>query len=361
MLLKKLRCTHFKSHTAIELVFEDYLNFIVGPNGVGKTNLLDGIHYLSLTKSAFNSVDVQSIQHGQEAFAVEGEFIKQGSPHTIRCTVRKHVGKHFQNNNRTYEKLRDHIGLFPIVLTTPYDMDLIRGGSEHRRKFFDILLCQLDSNYLNTFLQYQQLLKQRNGLLRLYKMSGQLDQDLLASYEHQLLPLGKHIFVARSTFIQTFAPSLKKYYRYFVDAPEEVQLIYMSEVASDDFEHKFRNSLQQDIALQRTTKGIHRDEIHFLLNTHLLKKIGSQGQQKSFIIALKLAQFECMYKALSLKPILLLDDIFDKLDEQRIDRLMHLVGQKHFGQVFITDAKEKNSGVVVRQQFRGKQFLINMG
>ena len=135
----------------------------------------------------------------------------------------------------------------------------------------------------------------------------------------------------------------------------------MSEVASDDFEHKFRNSLQQDIALQRTTKGIHRDEIHFLLNTHLLKKIGSQGQQKSFIIALKLAQFECMYKALSLKPILLLDDIFDKLDEQRIDRLMHLVGQKHFGQVFITDAKEKNSGVVVRQQFRGKQFLINMG
>ena len=359
MLLRKLRCAHFKNHTAVELTFADQLNFIVGPNGAGKTTLLDSIHYLSLTKSAFNTIDTQNIQHGQEAFAVEGHFVKNNNPCTVRCIFRKHGGKHFQNNDKPYEKLRDHIGLFPIVLTTPYDMDLVRGGREGRRKFFDTLLCQLDKTYLNTLLQYQHLLNQRNSLLGLYKGTGQLDQDLLASYEHRLLPLGKQLFVARTAFIQSFAPSFQKYYQYFVAASEEVQLVYVSEVASPDFEQKFRNSLQQDLALQRTTKGVHRDEVHFLLNDHPLKKIGSQGQQKSFIIALRLAQFECMHNALKLKPLLLLDDIFDKLDEQRIDRLVQLIVQQHFGQVFITDAKGKSSAAIMRQ-VKADRSLIRM-
>ena len=361
MLIRKLRCTYFKNHTATELTFADQLNFIVGPNGTGKTSLLDGIHYLSLTKSAFNTIDIQNIQHGQDAFAVEGQFLKQDKSYTVQCTFRKHIGKCFQSNGKTYDKLKEHIGLFPVVLTTPYDMDLIRGGSEYRRKFFDTLLCQLDSTYLDALLQYQHLLKQRNSLLRLYKTSGKLDRDLLASYEYKLLPLGKRLFVARSTFIKMFGPILQKHYQYFVTAPEEVQLVYASEVASPDFEEKFHNSLQQDLALQRTTKGIHRDEVHFLLNTHLLKKIGSQGQQKSFIIALRLAQFECMHKVLQVKPLLLLDDIFDKLDEQRIDRLVHLIVQHHFGQVFITDAKGKNSDTIMQQQSKANQMLIKIG
>ena len=359
MLLKKLRCTHFKNHTTVELLFADQLNFIVGPNGAGKTSLLDGIHYLSLTKSAFNAVDTQNIQHDQEAFALEGHFVKQDNTHVVQCIFQKYLGKRFQSNGKSYEKLRDHIGRFPIVLTTPYDMDLIRGGSERRRKFLDTLLCQLDRVYLNTLLQYQHLLKQRNSLLKMYKEVGQLDQDLLASYEHGLLPLGKQLCSARLAFIKTFVPSFKKYYKYFVDAAEEVQLSYVSEVASDDFEQKFRDCLQQDLALQRTTKGVHRDEIHFLLNGHLLKKVGSQGQQKSFIIALRLAQFECMHKVLKTKPLLLLDDIFDKLDDQRIDRLVQLIVQQHFGQVFVTDAKGKNSASMM-QQVKADQALIAM-
>jgi DNA replication and repair protein RecF len=359
MLLRKLRCVHFKNHTAIELAFADRLNFIVGSNGAGKTSLLDGIHYLSLTKSAFNTIDTQNIQHGQDAFSLEGHFVKQDHSYAVQCVFHKHVGKRIQSNNNAYEKLRDHIGLFPIVLTTPYDMDLIRGGSENRRKFFDTLLCQLDRVYLNTLLQYQHLLKQRNSLLRQHKLSGQLDRDLLASYEHRLLPLGQHLFVARSAFIKVFLPSFQKHYQYFVAASEEVQLVYISEVASPDFEQKFHDSLQQDLALQRTTKGIHRDEVNFLLNDQPLKRIGSQGQQKSFIIALKLAQYECMHKILQLKPILLLDDIFDKLDEQRIDRLVQLIVQQHFGQVFITDAKEKNSAAIM-QQVKADQTLIRI-
>jgi DNA replication and repair protein RecF len=359
MLLRKLRCTHFKNHTAVELAFADQLNFVVGPNGVGKTSLLDGIHYLSLTKSAFNAIDTQNIQHGQEAFSLKGHFVKKDNAYVVQCVVQKHVGKRFQSNNNSYEKLRDHIGLFPIVLTTPYDMDLIRGGSESRRKFFDTLLCQLDKSYLNTLLQYHHLLKQRNSLLRLCKVSGQLDRDLLASYEHRLLPLGKHLFAARSAFIKVFVPSFQKHYQYFVAASEEVQLVYTSEVASPDFEQKFRDSLQQDLVLQRTTKGIHRDEVLFLLNDHPLKKVGSQGQQKSFIIALRLAQFECMHKVLQLKPILLLDDIFDKLDEPRMDRLVQLIVQQHFGQVFITDAKGNNSTALM-QQANANQALIRM-
>ena len=357
MLLSKLRCTQFKNYANIALTFSDQLNFIVGPNGAGKTTLLDSIHYLSLTKSAFNTVDVQNIQHGQEAFAIEGSFVKNNRSCTVQCFFQKRGGKHFQNNGRPYEKLRDHIGLFPIVLSTPYDMGLVRGGREERRKFLDTLLCQLDGNYLNTLLQYQHLLKQRNGLLRLYQATKILDQDLLASYECKLLPLGKQLFVARSVFIQAFALIFQKYYQYFVGASEEVQLEYVSEVASDDFEHTFRNSLQYDLALQRTTKGVHRDELLFLLDGHPLKRIGSQGQQKSFVVALRLAQFECIQKALKLKPLLLLDDIFDKLDEKRMDRLIQLIAQNHFGQVFITDAKGKNSTAIM-QQIKADQALI---
>ncbi|MHA7877786.1 MAG: DNA replication/repair protein RecF [Bacteroidota bacterium] len=359
MLLRKLRCAHFKNYATIALTFADQLNFIVGPNGAGKTTLLDGIHYLSLTKSAFNTIDAHNIQHGHEAFAVEGHFLKQEKPYTVKCIFQKDSGKHLKSNDKPYEKMRDHIGRFPIVLTTPYDMDLVRGRREVRRKFFDTLLCQLDSTYLNTLLQYQNLLKHRNGLLKLYKVSGQLDKDLLASYEHRLLPLGKQLFLARSAFIQAFTPNFKKYYQYFVNASEEVQLVYVSEVASDDFERSFRNNLQQDLVLQRTTQGVHRDEVLFLLNNHLLKKIGSQGQQKSFVIALRLAQFACMQETLQLKPLLLLDDIFDKLDEQRIERLVQLIAQHHFGQVFITDAKGKTSTNIM-QQIKADQALINI-
>lgn len=360
MLLRNLRCAHFKNHTAIALSFAKQLNLIVGPNGVGKTNLLDSIHYLSLTRSAFNTIDAHNIQHGQDAFAVRGDFFKQEKSYTVQCVFQRHSGKDLQRDNKPYKKLRDHIGHFPIVLTSPYDMDLIRGGREARRKFFDTILCQLDSTYLHVLLQYQHVLRQRNSLLQLHKATGQLDQDLLATYDHQLLPLGKQLFLARSTFIQSFSPSLQKHYQDFVTAPEAVQLVYKSEVASADFEQVFYDNLPQDLALQRTCKGVHHDEVYFLLNGHSLKRVGSQGQQKSFIIALRLAQFECMHQVLQFKPLLLLDDIFDKLDAERSDCLMQLIAQNHFGQVFITAAKGENSSNILQRSRNTDHALINI-
>lgn len=359
MLLRNLRCVHFKNHRSVEFDFADQLNFIAGPNGSGKTSLLDAIYYLSFTKSAFNCIDHQNIQHGQVAFMVEGQFVKQSRNYVLKCLFQQHANKLFTNNNKPYEKLRDHIGLFPVVLTTPYDIDLIRGGSEIRRKFFDSILCQLDSAYMNHLMRYQHLLKQRNSLLRLYKRIEQVDRDLMNSYDSQLLPLSRCLFEARAAFIQIFTPSFQQYYQHLVAAQEDVLLDYVSEVAVSDFEQKFFDSLPQDLALQRTSRGVHRDEIQFMLNGYPLKKVGSQGQQKSFVIALRLTQRACLEQTLNLKPPLLLDDIFDSLDKQRIDRLMGLIAQQQWGQVFITDTKGGES-FATKQQIKVEQTLIRL-
>lgn len=349
MLLQKLRCLHFKNYASIELAFAAQLNYIVGANGAGKTNVLDAIHYLSLTKSAFNPIDAQNILHGEETLAIQGHFTKADKGYDVQCVVQRDQGKTFKINGKAYEKLRDHIGRFPVVLTTPYDTDLIRGKSEVRRKFFDSILCQLDSTYLNTLVQYHQVLKQRNSLLRMHQERGSLDHDLLSSYDHQLLPLGKSIYEARRAFIGVFYPSFQEHYQYFLAAAEEVDLAYESEVASPDFEQQYVDNLQQDLVAQRTTLGVHRDDFVFTLNGYPLKKLGSQGQQKSFIIALRLAQFACIQQALHFKPLLLLDDVFDKLDEQRITRLVQLMAQQHFGQIWITDASGVRSTAMIKQ------------
>lgn len=359
MLLQRLRCLHFKNYTAIELAFATQLNYIIGPNGAGKTNLLDAIHYLSLTKSAFNPIDTQNILHGEDALAIQGHFCKADKHYDVKCVVHPDQGKTLTTNGKAYEKLRDHIGHFPVVLTTPYDTDLIRGKSEARRRFFDSILCQLDGTYLNTLVQYQQVLKQRNGLLRMYPPKGLLDQDLLRAYDHQLLPLGQRIYEARKAFVAMFSQSLQTHYQYFVAAPEVVALAYTSEVAHPDFRQQYRDNLLQDLAAQRTTLGVHHDDFVFTLNDYSLKKLGSQGQQKSFILALRLAQFACIQQALHCKPLLLLDDVFDKLDEQRLMRLIALIAQQHFGQVWITDAQETRS-ISMMKQLRADKALFRI-
>lgn len=361
MLLQRLRCYRFKNYASIELAFATQLNCIIGANGAGKTNLLDAIHYLSWTKSAFNLMDTQNILHGEDALAIQGHFHKAGKRYDVQCVVQREQGKTLTTNGKAYEKLRDHIGHFPIVLTTPYDTDLIRGKSEVRRRFFDSILCQLDSTYLHTLVQYQQVLKQRNSLLRMYPPKG-FDQDLLRSYDHQLLPLAKSIYEARKTFVATFYPSLQAHYQYLVAAPEAVGLAYTSEVAHPDFEQQYWDNLPQDLVAQRTTLGAHRDDFVFTLDDYSLKKLGSQGQQKSFILALRLAQFACMQQALHCKPLLLLDDVFDKLDEQRLMRLIALIAQQHFGQVWITDAQGTRSTAMMRQLQADKAlFRIDQG
>ena len=362
MLLQKLRCFHFKNYHAVELSFATQLNCLIGPNGAGKTNLLDAIHYLSLTKSAFNPIDTQNILHEGLQMAIQGSFIKFDQQYDVKCLVHREQGKTIETNGKPVDKLRDHLGHFPIVLTTPYDTELIHGKSEVRRRFFDAILCQVDPDYLHRLVQYQQLLKHRNSLLKMNGGRGSIDHALVAAYDQQLLPWGQQIYAARKNFIALFYPLLQEHYQYLVDAPEVTSLQYESDLDTPDFEQKYRDHLQEDIRLQRTVLGIHRDDFIGRLNGYVLKKFGSQGQQKSFIIALRLAQFACIYQMLRCKPLLLLDDIFDKLDEQRIERLIHLIGQQYFGQVWITDAGGTRSVEIIKQITADKAlFKIEAG
>jgi DNA replication and repair protein RecF len=347
MLLQKLRCFHFKNYHAIELSFARQLNCLIGPNGAGKTNLLDAIYYLSLTKSAFNPIDTQNILHEASQMAIQGSFLKFDQVYDVKCLVHRDQGKTIETNGKRVDKLRDHLGHFPVVLTTPYDADLIHGKSEVRRRFFDTILCQVDPDYLYKLVQYQQLLKHRNSFLKMNV--GSIDHALVAAYDQQLLPLGRQLYAARRNFIALFHPLLQQHYQYFVDAPESISLQYESDWDTTDFEQKYMEHLQEDIRLQRTVLGIHRDDFTGMLNGYSLKKFGSQGQQKSFIIALRLAQFAYIYQMLGCKPLLLLDDIFDKLDEKRMDRLMHLIAQQYFGQVWITDAGGTRSAELIKQ------------
>jgi DNA replication and repair protein RecF len=348
MLLQKLRCFHFKNYHTIELSFATQLNCLIGPNGAGKTNLLDAIHYLSLTRSAFNSIDGQNILHDEQQMAIQGSFIKFGQQYDVKCLVHRDQGKTIETNGKLVDRLRDHLGQFPVVLTTPYDAELIHGKSETRRKFFDAILCQVDPEYLHQLVQYQQVLKHRNSLLKMHA-GRRVDEGLLHIYDQQLLPLGRQLYTARKKFMALFYPLLEQHYQYFVDAPEAISLQYESDWNEAGFEERYKENLQEDMRVQRTVLGIHRDDFIGVLNGYTLKKFGSQGQQKSFIIALRLAQFAFIHQWLHCKPLLLLDDIFDKLDDKRIERLMYLVGQQYFGQVLITDAGSTRSVELISQ------------
>lgn len=349
MLLQELKCFQFKNYQQLKLSFATELNCFIGPNGAGKTNLLDAIHYLSFTKSAFNPIDTQNILHNELQMVIQGSFMKLGQTCDVKCVVHKEQGKTMYRNGKPIDRIRNHIGQFPIVLTTPYDTNLIHGGSEVRRQLVDEILCQVDAHYLHHRMHYQQLLKHRNSLLKLNAGRGNIDYTLLTTYDQQLLPLGKAVYLARKNFMVTFFPLLQEHYRHLVDAKEEISFRYESDWDSTDFEQRYEDNLQEDIRLQRTVLGIHRDDFVGTLNGYPLKKFGSQGQLKSFIIALRLAQFAAIYHILGYKPLLLLDDIFDKLDEQRIERLMHLIGKKYFGQICITDAGWSNSLQLIKQ------------
>jgi DNA replication and repair protein RecF len=362
MLLRKLRCYHFKNYASIELSFATQLNCIVGANGAGKTNLLDAIHYLSLTKSAFNSIDAQNILHGGTQMSIQGQFFNNDKSYDVKCIVDRDQGKTLHVNGKAYKKMREHIGQFPVVLTTPYDTELICSTSEIRRKFFDSILCQIDPNYLHALIQYQQVLKHRNSFLKMNAGNVHADRTLINSYDKQLLPLCKQLYAARKTFIEIFYPLLQQQYKYFVDAPEVIEMSYESDASDANFEQHFCSHIKEDLLAQRTVLGIHKDDYNFTLNSYPLKKFGSQGQQKSFIIALRLAQFACIHQALDCKPLLLLDDIFDKLDEQRIEKLVYLMAQQYFGQVWITDAGGKRSATILKELQADKAlFKIESG
>ena len=349
MHIEKLSLIGFKNYPQIELDFSNRINCFVGPNGAGKTNLLDAIHYLSMTKSAFNSVDSQNIRFGEGLFSIKGLFHKNEKTYEVICALQKGQKKIVKVSKKEHEKLSDHIGMFPVVLIAPDDTDLVRGSSETRRKFFDVILSQLDKKYLQHLIRYNHFLKQRNALLKQFNQGLAFDRDLLIPYNTQLLAPGDFLYQRRKEFVTHFLNDFQKNYAWLAEEAEEVDIIYASDCDSSSFQQQFDQALSKDIALERTTLGIHRDDYKFMIQGTPLKKFGSQGQQKTFLLALKLANYQEVKEHLQSEPILLLDDIFDKLDSNRIVRLMQKVAENAFGQIFITDAREERTRSILKE------------
>jgi len=360
MYLKHLQVSNFKNYEENEFDFHENVNCFVGPNGSGKTNLLDAIHYLSFCKSAFSSQDTFSVRFNCDFFAIHGVFENNENKTTKMGCVFKNGRKTMKANQKEYQRLSDHIGLFPLILVSPYDNDMINEGSETRRKFFDISISQFDKEYLQRLISYHKIIQQRNQLLRQVQSGEKVDLSLLQIYKNQLIPLGNYIFEKRAAFVQNILPDFKKYYQTLSNDNEAVSLVYQSQLFDCDFEKGLQESETQDFRSAYSNFGIHKDDFLFLINEMPLKRFGSQGQQKSFLLSLKLAQYDYIAKKKNLKPILLLDDIFDKLDNLRISQLLNMVGQNHFGQVFITDTDEERiSGFFEKYSLSYKIFRVS--
>ncbi len=358
MHIENLSLIGFKNYDELSLTFSPNINCIVGPNGSGKTNILDAIYYLSMTKGAHNSIDSQNIKFGQPFFSIQGKFDLNDETNDVVCYFQEGTKKSFKVNKKDYEKLSQHIGRFPSVLIAPNDSDIIRDGSEIRRRFFDSILCQLDSEYLSNLLKYNYNLRQRNSLLKQFNRSQKIDYDLLEKYNQYLIQYGQAIYVSRSEFTNRYLDYFKEQYAVISSEKEKVDITYASNFAEDNFDSHLKEAIPKDIKLERTTLGIHKDEYNFLIEEKPLKKYGSQGQQKSFSIALKLAQFHYLFQGLERKPLLLLDDIFDKLDAMRIKKLLKLVVDDTFGQVFITDALEDRTRNFMKEFGLEANFIV---
>ncbi|WP_136668293.1 DNA replication/repair protein RecF [Flavobacterium sp. H122] len=349
MHLKKISLFNFKNFEEANFEFEHKINCFVGKNGIGKTNALDAIYHLAFGKSYFNSLSVQNIKHGTDFFVIDGEFVKQDRLENIVCSLKKGQKKILKRNGKLYEKFSDHLGLIPLVIISPTDADLIREGSETRRKFIDSVISQLDNNYLHQLIQYQKVVTQRNALLKYFALNRVFEADTLDIYNEQLSDLGTEIFKKRQQFLADFIPIFDHYYKLISNSAENVNLEYESQLKDSSLAQLLQENINKDRALQYTSVGIHKDDLAFLIEGHPIKKFGSQGQQKSFLIALKLAQFEFVKKQSGEKPILLFDDIFDKLDETRVSQIVSMVNNDEFGQLFISDTHAERTENIVKQ------------
>ncbi|HAI75971.1 MAG TPA: DNA replication and repair protein RecF [Microscillaceae bacterium] len=357
MALLELSVVQFKNYAESRFQFDSGINCIVGDNGSGKTNLLDAIYYLAMTKSAFQAVDQQNIRQSDDFFRLEGVFEHEAQPFKIYCALQTGQKKIFKVENKPVERLSEHIGRVPLVLVKPDDSYQLNEGSEQRRAFFDHVMSQISQPYLNSLLRYNHALKQRNQLLKQFAEKHWVDHDLLTVYDQVLLTEGHSIAQARSEFMQTFEPVFVQFYRNIADKQEPISLTYASHFADPEFATAFKAARPKDLAMARTTQGIHKDDFGFALQGLPLKKFGSQGQQKSFAIALKLAQFEVLRQAKGEKPLLLLDDIFDKLDDKRIAKLMEMMASGTFGQVWMTDARPERSHKLLKKVTASKRFF----
>lgn len=333
MVLRLLELVHFKNYREAFFEFSGNLNCFSGSNGAGKTNILDAVHFLSLTKSNFPVADSLCILQGEDFALVKGDFLRGGEGESVWCTLQQGKRKIIKRDGKEYQRLSDHVGQYPVVMVSPYDIRLIIDGGEERRKFVNAVISQYDHTYLNALIQYDRLLVQRNAMLK----TRVADSELISVLDMQLAPLASQIYSVRSSYVEEIVPYFNHYYQEISGKEEMVSVHYRSEVDPDNFAQQLEAALGRDTAIGHTTAGIHRDDIEMLLGGIEIRKIGSQGQQKTFLIALKLAQFGYMFAKTGTKPLLLLDDVFDKLDEQRVANLIRLVSGDSFGQIFITD------------------------
>ncbi len=340
MYLKKLSLTSFKNYEQADLEFSPKINCFVGNNGVGKTNILDAIHYLSLTKSFFNNIDSVNIRHNDEYFIIHGSFIKDGEEDNIFCSFHKQKQKILKRNGKEYQRLSDHVGKYPVVMISPADSALISEGSEERRKFLNKIISQYNSAYLDSALKYNKALQQRNMLLKDFKAAGNFNYDLLSIWDSQLVKYGNFVFHERNVLVNELIPVFQEYYSFISNEKENVRLEYRSHLNDSDFDVALKGAVNKDRILEYTTVGIHKDDLVFELNGFSAKSLGSQGQQKSYLVALKLAKFDYIKRKAGFPPILLLDDIFDKFDAERVEQIIRLVGNHRFGQIFITDTHQ---------------------
>jgi DNA replication and repair protein RecF len=340
MYLKKLALTNFKNYELSELEFSPKINCFVGNNGVGKTNILDAIHYLSLTKSFFNNIDSVSIRHEEDYFIIQGTFVREGEEDQVYCAFQKQKQKLLKRNGKEYQKLSDHVGRYPVVMISPADSALITEGSEDRRKFLNKIISQYNAEYLDSVLRYGKALQQRNRLLKDFKSSGHFDNDVLSIWDSQLIKYGSYVFSEREMLVNELIPVFQEYYSLIASGKEEVKLKYRSHLNDGDYQEALISSVNKDRFLEYTTVGIHKDDLVLDLNGFPVKSLGSQGQQKSYLVALKLAKFDYIKRKAGFSPILLLDDIFDKFDAERVEQIIRLVGNHRFGQIFITDTHQ---------------------
>ncbi len=349
MQLNALSLINYKSFQTADFDLDPKINCFVGNNGVGKTNVLDAIYHLAFAKSYFNPITIQNITHGEDFFLINGKFKKADLNENVVVSAKKGAKRIVKRNGKIYDKISEHIGLIPLVIISPADRDLITEGSDTRRKFLDGVISLDNQAYLNQLIGYNRVVQQRNALLKYFYANRSFDSSALEAYDHQLLGLGTFIHETRQEFLEKFKPIFQKYYREISRTEEQVSIYYKSDFNEAVPQEVLKKAQQKDLQLQYSSVGTHKDDLHFMLDDHPIKKFGSQGQQKSFLTALKLAQFEFIKQESGTVPILLLDDIFDKLDESRVSQIINMVNDDQFGQLFISDTHPERTEQVIKQ------------
>lgn len=343
MKLNSLSLTNYKNIEASSFEFDNRINCFIGNNGVGKSNILDSIYHLCFGKSYFNPSATQNIQFNKDFFVLEGQFKLGVIEEKIVCSLKRGNKKAIKRNGKIYDRISDHIGLLPLVIISPADRDLIVEGSSTRRKFIDGVIGLTDKLYLNDLLRYNKVIAQRNALLKYFSANQTFEPDTLAIYNDQLIELGNKIHEKRKAFLEVFVPIVKKHYKSISHQDESVGIAYISDLHKSDFSELLEQNLAKDRTLQFTSIGPHKEDLAFQIHEQPIKKFGSQGQQKSFLIALKLAQFDFIKQKAGFAPIVLLDDVFDKLDQNRVALIMQLVENNHFGQLFLSDTHKERT------------------